>query len=372
MRFWFHCGRCGKLFQDAPGLRDDRVCSVCGADPRPPSVESAASEAAAAAARSARRREQSRRAHSRSSESRYLTLKLVVGWSLVLVVIIVVTSVLWAPSRDTTPAEADADISISDEDARLLQTATQECGRVFSGFIAAAAPEQRSQFVFSPATTAARMARFYSMNPIPSIQTETLRLTKSGILRLPGGERAFQTQWETHKGNIYDAVFRLENDEWRLDWDHFARYSDYPWALFIAGLGPDEGEFRLLARERLAEERKNEPDISIMLYSSRAGIPQEPGFQSPEFLVSRSETAGQLLDAAFRLARDGGSVYDSGHAEINPEGMIRVRVKARRHQEQNERKFEITEVLACHWYSVDDPGVQPLEPSSTAEEEVME
>jgi hypothetical protein len=25
-----------------------------------------------------------------------------------------------------------------------------------------------------------------------------------------------------------------------------------------------------------------------------------------------------------------------------------------------ERKFEITGVTACHWYSVDDPGVEPL------------
>jgi hypothetical protein len=37
--------------------------------------------------------------------------------------------------------------------------------------------------------------------------------------------------------------------------------------------------------------------------------------------------------------------------------MIRVRVKIQRDEADMDRKFKITEVLACHWYAVDDPGV---------------
>lgn len=41
--------------------------------------------------------------------------------------------------------------------------------------------------------------------------------------------------------------------------------------------------------------------------------------------------------------------------------MIRVRVRVKRTEVNLERKFEITKVLACHWMSIDDPGVTPKE-----------
>jgi hypothetical protein len=69
---------------------------------------------------------------------------------------------------------------------------------------------------------------------------------------------------------------------------------------------------------------------------------------------------GQLLDAGFELARAGRKVFGADMPDINPEGMIRVRVKVRRSEVDLERKFDITGVTACHWYSIDDPGVQPL------------
>ncbi len=312
-------------------------------------------------------------------------LKLVPAWSLVLALLVLLANRFWAPKNQPVRelVETKAAFELTDEEARLLQTASRDCAQVFLGFIAQRSPTQRSQFVLSKGNTVSRMVRFYSLNPLPVIAPEALKVATSGILRLPDGEMAFKALWDSQDGNLYDAVFRRENDQWLLDWDHFARYNDYPWPLFISGLGPEEGEFRLLARERLAEERKHEPSISIMLYSPLIGTPGQAGFQSPEFLVPRSGTAGQLLDAAFQLARDqsmppahalygqlldaafqlardGGSVFDSNITDLNPDGMIRVRVKVRRYEQENERKFEITEVLACHWYSIDDPGVQPL------------
>ena len=100
-----------------------------------------------------------------------------------------------------------------------------------------------------------------------------------------------------------------------------------------------------------------------MLYAPRFAHPGETGFQSPEFLVPRNTRDGQLLDAAFQLARRGGQVFDSKLPNLNPQGMIRVRVKVRRFESDLERKFEIVEVLACHWYAVADPGVTPAAPT---------
>ncbi|MFZ9936981.1 MAG: hypothetical protein ACO3JG_07945 [Luteolibacter sp.] len=356
--FWFHCGRCGTLFQAEPGLGEERVCAACGADPCPPAREAAA--AGVPAPQPARGKSASR--GNRKPKHRHLMLKLILGWTLLLALIVIGARKLWhqPEASDQAPAMTADTMVLSEAEAEMMQTAGQECGTLFQAFLAAGTPEQRNQYVLSPVETVSRMARFYSLNPMPAISAEKLEAMNGGILRLPDGN-AYEARWKSQDGHIYDAVFRRENDEWRLDWDHFARYSDYPWALFIAGSGPDEGEFRLLARERLAEERQSEPTISLVLYSPRFGNPREAGFQSPEFLVARDSPSGRLLGAAFKLSREGGGIFSSRLEDINPDGMIRIRAKVRRFEQDMQRKFEITEVIACHWLAVDAPGVEPLE-----------
>jgi hypothetical protein len=302
----------------------------------------------------------------RKRKSRHLMLKLFVGWSLVLALIVYGARRMWpaAPpvSESASASHRDAAPAMSGEDVRFYQNAGPRCADAFAQFLTAGTPEGRNQFVLSPVTTAARMAHFYNLNPIPNIDPATLELTASGLLELPGG-KAFEAYWKSDDGKVIDAVFRQENGEWRLDWEHFVRYSDYPWPLFLAGTGPVEGEFRLLARERLAEERKGEETISVVLYAPRFSHPDEAGFQSPEFLISRKHRDGQLLDAAFKLARSGGRVFGSSLQNPDPDEMIRVRVKVRRREGELGRAFEITSVVACHWHSLDDPGVEPSPPA---------
>lgn len=302
----------------------------------------------------------------RKRKNRHLMLKLIAGWSLVLLLIVLGAKRLYeqkpAKSKPTTSTKTET--GISDLDRKLLEEAGPKCINSFSGFLAAGTPEERNQFVLSPVATASRMARFYSLNPITNVDPRKLRLETNAVMDLPGG-KGIETRWISSDEKHYDALFREENGEWRLDWDHFARYSDYPWALFLAGSGPAEGEFRLLARERLAEERKDAATVSVVLYAPRFGQPGDTGFQSPEFLVSRNKPEGRMLDAAFKLARKGGQVFGSTLPNLNPEGMIRLRVKVKRIEADLERRFEITAITACHWYSIEDPGVElPPDPEA--------
>jgi hypothetical protein len=39
--------------------------------------------------------------------------------------------------------------------------------------------------------------------------------------------------------------------------------------------------------------------------------------------------------------------------------MIRLRVRVQRVSKESGHGFQITEVIACHWLSVDDPGIDP-------------
>lgn len=371
--FWFHCGRCGSLFQSKTGDDDLRVCSQCGSDPSTGVMEaqviiSKVEKPVEPADTSHEGEPRKKRSVRKRRKSRFM-LKLVLGWTAVLAIIVIGARLLF-PEEDKQdlppPVSEKKQEVISDEDMLLLDENLQKCGDVFAGFLQAGVPEQRNQFVLSPVTTASRMALFYSMNPLPVIQPDTLTPTANATLKLPGG-KAIETLWTTQDGRRIDVVFREESGEWKIDWDHFARFSDYPWSLFLAGNEETEGEFRLLARERLAEERRNEETISLVLYAPRFGRPEESGFQSPEFLVSRRSRDGKLLDAAFELARQQKTIYQSKLPNLNPEGMIRVRVKVKRSEVNMERKFEITKVIACHWYSVDDPGVIPA-PSTDADE----
>lgn len=369
--YWFHCGRCGSLFQSPAGDMADRLCPKCGAapglglvesplDPVPPGADPApnAKPKAELPGRPGKRVGKKRK-------YRYFMVKLCAGWLLVLALIVAVAHKFWnqqapsSPPVETTTAGAS---TVTNEDLAFIHSVGPKCVETLSGFLAAGTPEARNQFVLSPVATAARMARFYSMSPMPNIDAETLSMGVNAVLNLPTG-KAIETCWNSPDGKKLEAVFREESGEWRLDWDHFARYGDYPWSLFLAGSGPAEGEFRLLARERLADARKQAAAISLVLYAPRFAHPGETGFQSPEFLIPRNTRDGQLLDAAFQLARRGGQVFDSKLPNLNPQGMIRVRVKVRRFESDLERKFAIVEVLACHWYAVADPGVTPAAPT---------
>lgn len=364
--FWFHCGRCGSLFQAKAGESEDRLCAKCGFDPCTGGLE--LPEEQVKPAKSVRKKSGDPLAKrtTRTRKGSNIMLKLIGIWLVVITLLIIGARKIWHVEEPRkTPAKTTASAAGEAEDTVFLNESIQKCVQAFSGFVAAGTPEARNQFVLSPISTAARMARFSSLNPAMKVDPATLELAGRSVVHLPDS-KGIAIHWKSKDGKQYDAVFLEENGEWRLDWDQFARYSDYPWSLFLAGNGPSEGEFRLLARERLAEERKNADTISLMLYAPKFGIPGSTGFQSPEFLIPKNSPDGQLLVAAFKLARSGGQVFNSKLPDLNPDGLIRVRVKVRRVETNLERKFEITRVIACHWYSVDDPGVAPA-PSEPVE-----
>jgi hypothetical protein len=301
----------------------------------------------------------------RKRSNDFFMVKLVAAWVLCLLIIIIVAKRYWG-GRKQNPKPFISQVAVKDvissEDIILLEKSIPPCSFSFINFLASGTPEARSQYVINPIDTAARMSRFNSLNPLFTIDPKTIVMRANEVIHLPTA-RAIETLWTTKDDRVFDVVFFEEKGEWRLDWAHFIRFSDYPWPLFLAGSGDGQGEFRLLARERLADERKNSDSISIVLYAPRFGVPDDPGFVSPEFLVSRNSKNGRLLDAAFKLEKSRKRVFDVKLQKIDPEGLTRVRVKISRSGETNDRHFELVDVIACHWYSIDAPGVEiPPEP----------
>jgi hypothetical protein len=292
-----------------------------------------------------------------------MTVKLVIGWLLLLVAIIAgaryFRPTAKPPSPQSTPLAAQVNTSNA-QDLALLSKAMPLCNQTLSGFLNTSSPTERTQFVFAPATTTARFAQFYRENSLGKIDPLTLSNLRNAVLHLPG-RLAIETQWQTPDNHLLDAVFFEENGEWRLDWDHYARYGDKPWSLFLTGSSEENGVFRLLARERNAAERKDADSISLLLYAPRFGDAAGASRPSPEFLVKRDTKNGRLLDAAFKLERNHQRPFGVKLPNINPEDFISIRVKVHRFKENEERRFEIEEVLACHWYSEAAPGVEITE-----------
>lgn len=362
--FWFHCGRCGSLFKSQVGEIEERICGKCGSKPglglELPTPPLALVSTLTEGGNTLAPKRISKIDLHFFKKGRNLMVKIIAGWLLLLVFIILGARKLWKEETVhqgvfITHEEKNAP-ELSQEDLLFLERARPGYSMVFHGFLASNTQEEQNQFVLTPASTAVKMARFYNANPLDRVDFQGVSLLQQHILQLPG-LKTVETLWKTKDGRKIDAVFRLENGEWRLDWSHYARFSDHPWSLFLAGSGEPEGEFRLLARERLAEERKDAADISMILYAPRFGHANESGFQSPEFLVKRSTPDGKLLDAAFNSDRAGKQVFNSQLTKLNPDGMIRVRVNVRRFNEDGTRKFEITRVIACHWYEIADPGL---------------
>lgn len=357
------------LFQSQLGDLDDRLCPECGRKPSlgldAPAIPAIPSAPLLPDFDHSLNPNPSHERHApRRRKKNYFMLKLLFGWSALLALIIYGARWMYhdrPENRKPALTQSSVDNEVNAEEIHFINEVGPACNQTFSGFLNASTPEERNQFVLDPITTASRMARFYSLNPITKIDPSTLTLQKRAVLNLPSG-KALETVWTSEDDVQLDAVFIHQGGEWRLDWDHFVRFSDYPWALFLAGSGEPQGEFRLLARERLADERKDSDTISMVLYAPRFGTLNDTGLQSPEFLIKRSSENGKLLAAAFKLEKKGERVFGVKIANTNTESLIRLRVKVKRIEENMERRFELEKVVACHWYSTDDPGVPVAAP----------
>lgn len=305
----------------------------------------------------------------RKKKNPHLMLKLFAGWALVLALIVMGARKMWGdPNENRKPAAAATDdgAGTSAADQALLAKAVPACGAALGGFLAAGGPEQQNQFVLRPVETIARMTRFYALNPLPKIDAATLEPGENAIFRI-GETPVVEMNFDTASGETIDVAFHEVDGEWRIDWEAYARYSEYPFALFLAGSGPDEAEFRLLGRERLAREREGEETISLIFYAPRFGKPGDVGAPSPEFLLPRDSDDGRMLEAALSAAAEGRRPFGSALDPGDPDDMIRVRLRLRRTDVEGERKFELVKVQACHWYASDLPGLDLPSPAAEAE-----
>lgn len=359
---WYHCGRCGSLFQAETLDQGARRCGQCGFDPNPlPKDENKSAIPFAKSVNHITSKQDKAlgpvRQTVRREKTNPLIFRLVVIWLMLLIVLVIAARSCWRSEENEgpSPVVGESNAVIEKEDFALLEQSVDKCKATLVGFLQSVLPEERSQFVWSPVDAILRMTRYQDLNPITNVSPPTTNSSQWAVVSL-GDEKAVEGVWVNEDGRCFEALFRKGQDAWLIDWEHFVRYNDMPFAIFLSDDGNAEGEFRLLARERLAEERKDLSTISIVLYAPVFGRPAETGPPSPEFLIQRDSREGKLLEAAFAAVKNKKRPFNAKAFNLDPEGMIRVRVKIRRSGELDARAFEIVELKACHWYSSDLPG----------------
>lgn len=367
---WYHCGRCGSLFQSAIGWEEERRCPHCGLKPdtgsRPIHVDRLPESERSLAAfdKTGDAYPESGQRAVRKKRKKSLMMKFLVCWVVGMCLLIWIrTYHFQQKAGEDDGFQKDgvkfAKGTMADENVALLSLAMPECHKALAGFLTGGAPEIRNQFVAHPIETAGIMARFYKNNPFPNLVAADLKRTGQQLLKA-GDEWMIETRWSDGKGQEFDAVFRRDGAVWKLDWEHFSRYGDYSWPLFLAGEGPDVVEFRLLARKAGAGEKAEVTGsrLRFTLLSPVFGKPAEAGMESPEFVVNRHSDEGLLLDAAFDSKVSGHSLFGETLPQMEPEHWVRVRVRIKRGVFAGVKSFELEEVIACHWIGVDDPGFE--------------
>jgi hypothetical protein len=248
--------------------------------------------------------------------------------------------------------------TLADERVALLNKALPECHRALGGFLSAGTPEGRNQFVVNPIETAGKMATFYSFNPFPKVDIKLLNRTAQEIIQV-GDTWMITTRWKETNGVEFDAVFRRDAGTWRLDWEHFAQYSEYPWTLFLSGDGPDEAEFRLLARQR-NEESDSERDgsrLTVAMHAPVFGKPEEEGMISPDLVIDRRGDEGLIITAALKARKNGENLFGQTLEPLERRDLVRLRVTVKRSDFGGNRSFKIEKISACHWIDSDTMGV---------------
>ena len=363
---WYHCGRCGSIFQSDIGVKDHRLCTDCGLK--------AATDIWPAQGGQITYRERNMamfdKTGSSVDESGYRSvrkkhknstpLKIIVFWAIIMLLLVLIKNYHMrqkALASSGNKVVNFAEGTMADESVALLNRAMPDCHRALIGFLTGGTPEIRNQFVADPIETAGIMASFYQSNPFPSLEVAELRRTGQQLIKV-GEECIIETRWNDGKGQEFDAIFRRNRSAWKLDWEHFIRYGGYSWPLFLAGEGPAAVEFRLLAR-RVKTGQKAEDDgsrLRFTLLSPVFGRPAEFGVESPEFVVNRYSEEGLLLRAAFDSKRSGEPNFGEINPPMEPENLVRVRVLIKRGEFAGLRSFELVKVMACHWISIDELG----------------
>lgn len=357
---WYHCGHCGSLFQSDYGFDEERVCEICKRKPGVglwPAVNSISPVASAKVAsfhkKGERVRKLARTPSSRMRRSKKLLIFVLV-WMIILLGVVGLRFILTKePSKPRILTVADLSRNLTEKEKRkILERALPECEKTLFRFLADAPADERMRLIFRSAELEPVVAAYEKNHPYLEMDVNALQRTESEWLKI-GEEWMILTRWKDSRGgNEFDAVFRSEQDAWKLDWQHFSQYSQVSWQSFVAGEDKfDSAEFRLLAKIQQDGEppRLKDQRMMMVLAAPVWGKPTEALHESEPITIDLMSDEGKLLKTAFGKRSQNLAVSGGELPPLTPDGFISVHVRVTRDEIDNEIRLTLNELKACHW-----------------------
>lgn len=259
------------------------------------------------------------------------------------------------PEGDQKSAVEDQKLLDERRDELFIREHFPAISMNFSKFMRSTEDADRIQEIDYSSRMASKFARFHQAQSLPEIKGRLGAFRRNVIeLQKEPFAPAVEVVWKDEAGSFFESVHVWDGMTWKLDWEHFAKFSTTPWTLFRSKLGPKEGEFRLLMRKR--ETLRESTYFSLLFYEEPAfGVEDQrkalQASESEEVIVKVRSDLGRQLTELFKNKEDGLKPYESIFGELDPNTMLRVSaVLAWEEDEDGDEILVLKQLPGVSWY----------------------
>jgi len=299
------------------------------------------------------------------------TLYLFLG-SWILVVAVIVAFFHNAKPKDSAPTDVtDADHIAAERALKhdlFLQKHGSEVARVFKRFLAASVEGGKLQFIDQSSRLATKFGRFYEFESEVKVDPATLKMEEVRVVEFAEdkADPAIEIVWRSEEGERIESLCVWDGESWKVDWEHFVRYSSEPWALFKLQSGKSSGEFRVYARyKELGKNIEDSDSIKIALYGpSRPGVSLERIYDGDEPDVEFPTTSDlgqqyiQIRKEYLEREKNDDWKFGSKLGSRDPGRMIRLTVRLEWGKDaQKQPVVKLKEIIEPSWFGARVQGI---------------
>lgn len=292
-----------------------------------------------------------------------------ISW-IVFVVLVVTVVIYFNSSSDrftgnTTSSQLDSGKQI-DAERQELKLSLPKCMTVVKRFLNAETASAKAQFVYDGVRLSREMEDYYSGQADLRPSLLQVRPIVYHALHIAGSQ-AIGTVCQTDTGERFEAIFILDDGEWKIEWKSFVRYSERDWALFKTGADGDEADFRLYMRVMDVREDLAAGDVLVQFYKPDIFRGHMfDGYASDVIRVPAYSGQGKLLRGLIErsAAAEDEDLVGMQISEFDPKQLYRVRVRMKLGLNAKQQpEVNLVRLIANHWY---DPAI--VKKNSLAEE----
>lgn len=274
------------------------------------------------------------------------------GWVCIVVLVFVL---FFTRNSEDSDRDDDREVDVTETRDREFVAAHQdELFRLFNEYVFAPTMKGREQFIGRSSEMALPFSRYYREHsfsvpaaPIKVVGANVIEVSKDPLVL------AIEQVWVDAEGRLFGTTHYFDGQGWKLDWESYAPYSEMSWARFLADLGGQEGEFRLLVRKR--KSRDESKRFVLSFYRPPVFTEPEKEFlksESPEVEVETDSELGKEFLRLWSEFNDGKFPLDSMLSSLDPEGFMRITVRMGLEESELRglKRVVLKEIIGPGWF----------------------